>query len=93
MKKNFYAIIGIAAMAIACDAQFEIERVAPQDSPRTVTISASLPATRVSVVTDGEDRGKTTWTARDEIAIWNTNGDKFDFAIETGADSEYASFK
>lgn len=80
-------------MAIACDAQFEIERFAPQDSPRTVTISASLPATRVSVVTSGDDKDKTTWTEGDKIAIWNTSGAKFDFEIETGEDSEYATFK
>ncbi len=73
---------------IACTEKPEI-LPEPVSDTRTVTINASLPDTRVAV--DGE--GKTTWTAGDAIAVWNTEGTKFQFDIESGAGTETATFK
>lgn len=57
---------------------------------RTVTISAQLPedATKIAVAGDG----KVTWTANDEIAVYNTAGAKFKFTVTGGAGTNYASF-
>ncbi len=74
--------------AIACTEKPEIIQE-PVSDTRTVTLNASLHDTRVAV--DGE--GKTTWTAGDAIAVWNTEGTKFQFDIESGAGTETATFK
>ena len=60
---------------------------APGTSGQTLT-SAAVPGTKVSVATSG----KVTWAAGDEIALYNTSGQKFRATLTGGAGTSQGTF-
>ncbi len=89
MKHLFYALVCVAAVAVACSEKPEIV-LEPESNVRTVTLTASLSQTKVDVnMLDG----KVTWAAGDAVAVWNTEGTKFRFDIESGEGTSLATFK
>lgn len=90
MKRIMISLFCTAMAAIACTKESEYPAVPDnQDAPRTVTLDATMPSTRVAV----DSEGKVTWSSADAIAVWNTDGDKFEFTIDSGAGTEVATFK
>ena len=79
MKHLFYALVCVAAAAVACSEKPEVVLV-PESNVRTVTLTASMSQTKVDVNTLD---GKVTWSAGDAVAVWNTEGTKFRFDIES----------
>lgn len=89
MKKLVVSLCCVAMAAVACSEKPEIT-LDPVSGTRTVTLTASLPQTKVDVNTT---TGKVTWSDGDAIAVWNTEGNKFEFVIESGAGTDNATFK
>lgn len=87
--KKYFAIICLAAAAVACSEKPEII-LEPEAGTRTITLTAALPQTKLAVNTTS---GKVTWTDGDAIAVWNTAGTKFEFIIEDGVGTDNATFK
>ena len=79
MKKT--AIIVLSALCIAACTKQELSQQQSSDQGRTVTLTAATPVSKVNVGTDG----KVTWSANDEIAVYNTEGAKFKFTVSAGA--------
>lgn len=87
--KKYFAIICLAMAATACNKEMIPSENQLDDNIRTVTLSAHLPDTKVSVASNG----KVTWSSDDEIAVYNTDGEKFNFTIKDGAGTSNATFK
>ena len=102
--RRFVTVFGVlAAMVLAgcCRELAESERpggdregrtlvltaYAPGTSGKTLT-SAAVPGTKVSVATSG----KVTWAAGDEIALYNTSGQKFRATLTGGAGTSQGTF-
>lgn len=86
--KKYFAIICLAMAATACNKEMIPSENQLDDNIRTVTLSAHLPDTKVSVASDG----KVTWSSEDEIAVYNTEGEKFIFTIKDGVGTSNATF-
>ena len=85
MKRILTSLICLAMAATACN-KASVE--APlADNDQTLTVSASLPLTRLAA-----DNGKISWTDGDEIAVYNTSGDKFVLTLSDGAGTNYGKF-
>ncbi|MBP5521198.1 MAG: hypothetical protein J6X82_02115, partial [Bacteroidales bacterium] len=91
MKKYFLFIICTAIAAIACNKEPVIDTIPEGNDIHTVILNATLPATKIDV--DLSNNGKVTWSNTDKIAVYNTNGDKFEFSIKSGAGSSNATFE
>ena len=87
MKKQII-IACIAMAAIACNREMIPVENQP-DSTRTITLTACIPDTKVSVASNG----KVTWSSDDEIAVYNTDGQKFIFTVKSGAGTGNATFE
>lgn len=98
MKKTFLTLIGLSVIfASSCQKQLTPqadvnENTPPEtevsDAPRAVTFTASIPETKVSVATSG----KTAWTAVDKIAVYNTEGTKYELSLTDGAGTSFGTF-
>ena len=91
--KKFFAIICMAMAAIACSKESVPETLSETDDVRTVTLTATLPSTKVNVDLDPENKGKVTWSSDDKIAVYNKAGKKFEFSLKDGADTDNATFE
>ena len=89
--KKYFAIICLAMAAIACNKESVTETHPEAEGVRTVTLTATLPSTKVNV--DLENNGKVTWSSDDKIAVYNTYGDKFEFTVKEGAGTDNATFE
>lgn len=88
--KKYFAIICLAMAAIACSKESVTETHPEAEGVRTVTLTATLPSTKVNV--DLENNGKVTWSSDDKIAVYNNDGKKFIFTIKAGAGTSNATF-
>ncbi len=88
MKKLMY-LACIAVAAIACNKEMIPSENQLDENIRTVTLTACLPDTKVSVASNG----KVTWSSEDEIAVYNTDGEKFNFTVKDGAGTSNATFE
>lgn len=89
MKKVLFALAGAAALFAACQKQVApLTELAADTALRTVSFSAAIPETKVSVATSG----KTCWTADDKIAVYNTDGTKYVLSLTAGAGTSFGTF-
>ncbi len=77
----------LTAYAPGTSGQTLTSAAAPGTSGQTPT-SAAVPGTKVSVATSG----KVTWAAGDEIALYNTSGQKFRATLTGGAGTSQGTF-
>ncbi|MBQ9463621.1 MAG: hypothetical protein IJU68_08230 [Bacteroidales bacterium] len=92
MKKILITLVSSLLVLASCTEKPEIT-LEPATLPRTITLTASLPQTKVAVNTDeGADKGKVTWSAGDAIAVYNTEGAKYPLTIVSGVGEDNATF-
>ena len=84
MKRILIIIAIAAAAAVACNKEALVE---PVEKDGTITVSASIPDTKLAV-----KAGKVMWSDADEIAVYNTEGSKYVLSIIAGAGTNYAKF-
>ncbi|MBR0029571.1 MAG: hypothetical protein IJP55_04935 [Bacteroidales bacterium] len=85
MKKVLF-IAALCALAASCS-RIEAEQQEVTGESRILQVCASLPATRFSA-----DRGKVAWEQGDEIAVYNSAGEKFVLTLSEGAGTNYGQF-
>ena len=85
MKRILTVLVCMAMAATACN-KASVEAPSVSDA-QTLTVSASLPLTRLAV-----DKGKVTWTEGDQIAVYNSSGSKFVLTLAEGAGTNFGKF-
>ena len=84
----FFAAFVLMAASACTREPVWIEDAGAQEETYTLTLTAYTPATRVSVAPSG----KVTWSEGDEIALYNSSGQKFMATLSAGAGTSSGTF-
>lgn len=87
MKRQLLILLACLPPAFSCERETPVP-TAPEAPTAVLSLRAQLPATKLSV----EPSGKTCWTEGDEIAVYNTEGEKFVLSLTDGAGTSDGTF-